>query len=167
MGDIAVRDQNIRMDILGRFDLGQTLPEFDFTMNLANAELHRLNLVRKDTLFRASALITATFKGNNIDNLDGDLRLINSTLENSNGKISIYDFLIRSEKDEGTPLLSLRSDFADAEIRGEHTFAALGFAAKTILAGLFPSKFARACCNAGRRKDVEPVLLQRQDKEYR
>jgi hypothetical protein len=141
-GNIAVRDQNIRMDILGRFDLGQTLPEFDFTMNLANAGLHRLNLVTSDTLFRASALITATFKGNNIDNLDGDLRLINSTLENSNGKISIYDFLIRSEKNEGVPLLSLRSDFADAEVRGEHTFAALGIAAKSILAGLFPSKFA-------------------------
>ncbi|MCI0523590.1 MAG: translocation/assembly module TamB, partial [Bacteroidales bacterium] len=140
-GNIAVRDENIRMDILGRFDLSDTLPEFDFTMNLANAELDKLNLVAKDTLFRASALLTATFKGNNIDNLDGDLRLINSTLENSNGKLSIYDFLIRSEKDDGVPLLSLRSDFADAEVRGEHTFATLGKAAKSVLAGLFPSKF--------------------------
>jgi hypothetical protein len=110
-------------------------------MNLANAELHRLNLVDKDTLFRVSALLTATFKGNNLDNLDGDLRLINSTLENSTGKISIYDFLIRSEKDEGVPLLSLRSDFADAEVRGEHTFASLGIAGRSFLAGLFPSKF--------------------------
>ena len=83
-GSVIVDDRNIKMDLLGRFDLSDTLPEFDFTLNLAKAKLHRLNLYEKDTAFNVSALMTATFRGNNIDNLDGDLRLINSAMHNSN-----------------------------------------------------------------------------------
>lgn len=140
-GNVSVKDDNIRMDILGRFDLAESLPEFDFTMNLAHADLHELNLVSSDSLFNVSALMTATFRGNNIDNLDGVLRLINSTMQNSNGSISIYDFMISSGARQGIPLLTLKSDFADAEVRGAHTFAALGNSARKLLAAMFPSRF--------------------------
>ena len=34
-GAVTVRDKNINMDILGRFDLEKEMPEFDFTMNIA------------------------------------------------------------------------------------------------------------------------------------
>lgn len=140
-GNVTVRDKNMNMDILGRFDLSNTLPEFDFTMNLAHADLYKLKLQDKDTLYKASALLTANFKGNNIDNLDGDLRLINSTLRNSNGNITIYDFLVRSGRENGVPLLTIRSDFADGEVRGQHTYASIGTAVKTMIARLFPTRF--------------------------
>ena len=140
-GAVEVRDRNIKMDILGRFDLSNVLPEFDFTMNLAHADLYKLKLQEKDTVYRASALLTATFTGNNIDNLDGDLRLINSTLRNSNGEITIYDFMLHSGMENGIPLLTVRSDFADGEVRGQHTYASLGYAVKAAMAGLFPTRF--------------------------
>lgn len=140
-GSVSVNDRNLKMDILGRFDLSDTLPEFDFTMNLAHAGLYNLNLEKKDTLFNASALLTATFRGTNIDNLDGDLRLINSKLSNSNGTITIYDFLIRSGTDKGVPLLTLRSDLVDGEIKGQHTYASLGTAVKATMANLFPTRY--------------------------
>ena len=95
-GNVVVREPNIEMDLMGRFDLEKSMPEFDFSMNLAHADLHTLNLVKKDSVFKVSALVTANFRGNRIDNLEGDLRLINSTLENSNGTLSIYDFLVRA-----------------------------------------------------------------------
>lgn len=140
-GTVQVRDRNIKMDILGRFDLSDLLPEFDFTMNLAYADLYKLHLQKNDTQYFASALLTANFKGNNIDNLDGELRLINSTLKNSNGEITIYDFLLSAGYENGVPLLSLRSDFADGEIRGKHTYASIGTAVKTAMAGMFPTKY--------------------------
>ncbi len=140
-GTVSVNNKNIKMDVLGRFDLSDTIPEFDFTMNLAHADLYKLNLEENDTLFNASALLTATSKGDNIDNLEGDLRLLNSKLVNSNGEITIYDFLVRSGSDKGISLLTLRSDLADAEVRGKHTYASLGVATKSIMAGLFPARF--------------------------
>jgi hypothetical protein len=140
-GAVAVRDQNINMDILGRFDLEKSMPEFDFTMNIAHADLHKLNIIDSDTVYRATALLTASFRGTRIDNMDGDLRLINSTLQNSNGQINIYDFLISSVMDKGVPVLTLKSDFADAEVRGAFSFDDIKHTASLILAGLFPSKF--------------------------
>jgi TamB, inner membrane protein subunit of TAM complex len=140
-GTVKVSDRNIRMDLMGRFDLEKSMPEFDFTLNLAHADLHRLNLIKGDSIFTVSALLTASFKGNNTDNLEGDMRLINSTLQNSNGTLSIYDFLVISGKENGEPLLTLRSDFADAEVRGTYTPDAIGSTVKTMLATLFPSRF--------------------------
>jgi len=140
-GAVIVRDKNIDMDLLGRFDLEKSMPEFDFTMNIAHADLYRLHLIENDTAFRATALLTASFKGTRIDNIDGDLRLINSTIQNSNGLINIYDFLISSVRDQGVPVITLKSDFADAEVRGAFTFEDINNTVSLILAELFPSRF--------------------------
>lgn len=153
-GSVAVKDQNIRMDLLGRFDLAKTIPVFDFTLNLANADLHRINLVNFDTLFKASALITASFSGNRIDNMKGDLRMINSTLENSNGKINIYDFVVSSGSSNGIPLFTLRSDFADAELRGTYSTDAIKLGVKSLLAELFPSKYSKPVVSKSEAKSA-------------
>ena len=140
-GAVTVRDKNINMDILGRFDLEKEMPEFDFTMNIAHVDLHKLNIIKSDTAFRATALLTASFKGTGIDNMDGDLRLINSSIQNSNGRINIYDFLISSVRNKGIPQLTLKSDFADAEVRGAFSFDDIKNTVSLVLAELFPSKF--------------------------
>ncbi len=140
-GNVTVKDRNINMDIMGRFDLEKSMPEFDFTMNIAHADLHRLNLIKGDSIFKANALLTASFKGNRLDNLEGDLRLINSTLENSRGKLNIYDLLVSSGQVSGVPLLTLRSDFADAEVKGSYSFDAIGSTVREMLARILPSKF--------------------------
>lgn len=140
-GTVTVKDRNIDMNIMGRFDLEKSMPEFDFTMNIAHADLTRLNLIKGDSIFNATALLTASFKGNRIDNIEGDLRLINSTLQNTRGKLSIYDFLVTSGQVSGVPVLTLRSDFADAEVRGPYTIDAIGSTVRDMLARILPSKF--------------------------
>ncbi len=140
-GTVAIKDRNIDMNIMGRFDLEKSMPEFDFTMNIAHADLTRLNLIKGDSIFNATALLTASFKGNRIDNIEGDLRLINSTLENTRGKLSIYDFLVTSGQVSGVPFLTLRSDFADAEVRGPYTIDAIGSTVKDMLARILPTLF--------------------------
>ncbi|NLE35640.1 MAG: hypothetical protein GX622_11100, partial [Bacteroidales bacterium] len=140
-GSVEVMEPNIEMDLMGRFDLKKSMPEFDFSLNLAQADLSILNLIDKDSIFKASALVTANFRGNSTDNLEGNLRLINSTLENSNGKLSIYDFLVTSEIEAGEPLLRLKSDFADAEVRGRYSIEAIKKTLALMLARLLPSRF--------------------------
>lgn len=136
-GSVEVNEPNIRMSLLGRFDLEKSKPEFDFTMNLASADLHTLNLVTKDSIFRATALSPPISGATQWKNLEGDLRLINSTLENSNGKLNIYDFLVSSEIIGGVPFLKLRSDFADADVRGKYSVDAIKRSVAEIKADLF------------------------------
>ncbi len=140
-GKVVVDDENIKMDLLGSFDFTGLLPKFNFTLDLENSDLYNLHLIKGDTLFKASALLTASFEGNNIDNLDGEMRLIKSNLINSTGEIAIDSLVISSTVEKGVPLITLNSDIIDAEIRGPHNYASISSAIKAELSDLFPSKY--------------------------
>ena len=86
-------------------------------------------------------LLTANFKGNNIDNLDGEIKLLNSNFVKYNNNLELYDFSIRTYKETNIPVLSLRTDFVNADIKGFYNFAALGGLIRSTLAKLMPSQF--------------------------
>ena len=140
-GSIKITDDNIRMDLLGMFNFSEKLPEFNFTLNLAEANLNKLNFDESDTTSLLTMLMTANFKGNNIDNLDGEIKLLNSTLRKYNNRLDLYDFSIRAFTEEGKPAISLRTDFMDADLRGYYNFAEFGTIIKSTLAALMPSVF--------------------------
>ncbi|MEI6048481.1 MAG: translocation/assembly module TamB domain-containing protein [Bacteroidota bacterium] len=140
-GSVNIVDKNIKLDLLGMFNFKNKLPEFDFTLNLAKANLYKLNFVRLDTSASLSVLLTSNFKGNSIDNLDGEIKLLNSTFRKFNNNLELYDFSIITYKDNNKPVLSLRTDFADADIRGYYNFAGLGSLIKSTLSKLMPSQF--------------------------
>ncbi|MBI5011002.1 MAG: hypothetical protein HZB98_15415, partial [Bacteroidia bacterium] len=140
-GSINISDRNIKMEVLGLFNFENKLPEFDFTLNIANAKLHNLNLDRKDTSSRVTLLLTSNFRGNSIDNLDGEIRLLNSSLVRYGNILELYDFSVKTYLSGNKPVLSIRTDFVDADITGPHNFSEFGDLTKYLLAKLMPSKF--------------------------
>ncbi len=150
-GNIKIDESNIRMDLLGTFNFKEKLPEFDFTLNLADADLYRLNFDKTDTTSALSMLMTANFKGTNIDNLDGEIKLLNSTLSKYNTKLELYDFSLRAFTDDNQPVISLKTDFVDADLRGYYNFAGLGNLFKSALASLMPSRFTPPVMDKGQR----------------
>jgi hypothetical protein len=140
-GSINIVDRNIKLDLLGLLNFKNKLPEFDFTLNIADANLYKLNFDRLDTTASATMLLTANFKGNSIDNLDGEIKLLNSSFKKYNKTLELYDFSIRTFTENNKPVLSLRTDFVDADIRGYYNFAALGGLVKSTLTSLMPSQF--------------------------
>lgn len=140
-GSIKISEKNIRMDLLGMFDFRNELPEFDFTLNMANANLHRLNFEKSDTSSRLSMLLTANFRGNSIDNLFGEIKMLNSTIIRHNSKLELYDFSLKAFNDSNKPAISLRTDFVDAELRGYYNFGAVGNVVKSAMATLIPAEF--------------------------
>ena len=140
-GNISVEDRNIKLDLLGMFDFNRELPEFDFTLNLRKADLFRLNFDRSDTSSRASMLLTANFKGNSIDNLDGEIKLLNSSFRKYSKNLEIYDFSLRTFAENGQPAIALRTDFIDAGLHGRYNFAGLRDVVKSAMAVLVPSKY--------------------------
>lgn len=140
-GSIRISDRNIKMDFLGMFDFRNALPEFDFTLNLASSNLYRLNFEKSDTSSRLSMLMTANFRGNNIDNLFGEIKMLNSTVVSHNNKLDLYDFTLRAFNENSKPAISLRTDFLDADLRGYYNFGTFGYVIKSALANLIPSEF--------------------------
>ena len=152
-GTINVSDRNIKMDLLGLFDFSKALPEFDFTLNLAHANLFNLNLDKNDSTASASMLMTANFKGTNIDNLDGDIKLLNSDFVKYGNNFELYDFTVRTYKDDNVPVLSLRTDFVNADIRGYYNFAELGTLVRSAAASLMPSGFRKPVHHSDSKKN--------------
>ncbi|MBK7627426.1 MAG: translocation/assembly module TamB domain-containing protein [Bacteroidales bacterium] len=140
-GSIKVADENIKLDVLGMFNFKNKLPEFDFTLNLADANLYKLNIDKLDTTANLTMLLTSNFKGSNIDNLDGEIKLLNSNYRKHNETLELYDFTIRTFSENNKPVLSLRTDFVNADIRGYYNFASIGGLIKSTLATLMPSQF--------------------------
>lgn len=138
-GSINIVDDNIRMDLLGMFSFRDTLPEFDFTLNLAEANLNKLNIDKSDSTSALSMIMTSNFRGSNIDNLDGEIRLLSSSLTKHGETIELYDFAIRTFFQNNEPVLSLHTDFVDAEIKGEYSFGGLKQTIATVLSSVFPS----------------------------
>ncbi len=140
-GSISISDRNIRMDLLGMFDFRNTLPEFDFTLNLAESRLHELNIDKSDSTSALSMLVTANFRGNNIDNLLGEIKLLNSTLIKFGNKLELYNFSLKAFAEDNRPAISLRTDFIDADLRGYYNFGDLNNVIRSALASLMPARF--------------------------
>ncbi|MCX6254369.1 MAG: translocation/assembly module TamB domain-containing protein [Bacteroidia bacterium] len=140
-GSVNIFDKNIKLDLLGLLNFKDKLPEFDFTLNITEANLYKLNFDRLDTTSSLTMLLTSNFKGNSIDNLDGEIKLLNSRFIKYNKSLELYDFSIKTYKDSNKPVLSLRTDFVDADIRGYYNFATIGVLIKSTLSTLMPSKF--------------------------
>ncbi|MGA1977304.1 MAG: translocation/assembly module TamB domain-containing protein [Bacteroidales bacterium] len=138
-GSVKISEGNIKMDILGLFNFQGELPEFDFTLNLAKANLHNLNFDKTDSSSSLSMLLTADFRGTNIDNLDGEIKLLNSSLVKFGKTLDLYDFTIRTFTENSRPAISIRTDYADADLRGQYNFAGLKSVFKKALSSLMPS----------------------------
>jgi hypothetical protein len=140
-GSVNITDKNIKLDLLGLLNFNNELPEFDFTVNIADANLYKLNLDKVDTSSTVTLLLTSAFKGNNVDNLDGEIKLLNSKFRKFNKDFELYDFSIKTFKESNQPVLSLRTDFMDVDIKGYYNFAGLGILIKSKLMTLMPSQF--------------------------
>lgn len=140
-GSINIVDKNIKLDLLGLLNFKNTLPEFDFTLNIADANLYNLHFDKLDTTSSVTMLLTSNFKGSNIDNLDGEIKLLNSNFKKYNHSLELYDFSIRTYTEDQLPVLSLRTDFLDADIKGYYNLGGLGEVVKSTLGNLMPSQF--------------------------
>lgn len=140
-GSINIVDKNIKLDLLGLLNFKNDLPEFDFTLNIADANLYKLHFDKLDTTSSVTLLLTSNFRGNSIDNIDGEIKLLNSKIVKFNNTLELYDFSIKTYKENNIPALSLRTDFVDADIKGPYNFASLGDLEKTTLDSLMPSHF--------------------------
>ncbi|TFH38339.1 MAG: translocation/assembly module TamB, partial [Bacteroidia bacterium] len=142
-GSVESSTRDLEMGILGRFDFSGEKPEFDFTLNLVDADLHALNLDRDNPDSRLSMLLTANFSGTNIDNIDGEIRLLNSSLRRNGETFDLYDASLRTGQADDIYTIELRSDFVDADINGRYNLRSVAADISTAAIRLVPSLFLR------------------------
>lgn len=138
-GSVSISDPNINCDFLGKVNLSNHIPVFNFKANVTSANLYKLNIDKKDTSSFVSFYITADFEGNNIDNLNGEIKLWNSTLRRYGKEIQISDFLLFTKNVNDTNRIILQSNLADAEVWGTYQFKELANSFKALTWDYLPA----------------------------
>ncbi len=124
-GRIHSSDPNIAFDFDGMLDFNDSIPRYDFDLQLRNADLRRLNFNKRDSLSRLSCRITAQASGNTLDNVNGhadirDLLYISPTDSVRTGLIRLTGVNNPSGK-----LLALQSSFAEVQFQSRLGYADL------------------------------------------
>ncbi len=118
-GQLKIDDRNGFLDFRGTVDWTKKVPNFNFSANLLNLHLDRLNILPKFEDSVISLNIESNVEGNNIDDLVGFLTLSDGILYSP---ISLLDFdeaLVTVKKSNGDRVIKMESPFFDFEVVGE------------------------------------------------
>ena len=125
-GSFAVTDPNINLEFIGKADFSGENPEFAFTADVARARPYYLNIGKSDPSYFASFLLKTNFTGNKLDDLNGEISLVNSLFSNADQQIQMYDFSLKAFNNQNnSDSIIIRSDLIDGEIYGSYKFSTL------------------------------------------
>ncbi|MCC8036218.1 MAG: translocation/assembly module TamB [Rikenellaceae bacterium] len=138
-GHITSADRNIDFDFDGIFDLNDTIPRYDFTLELRNADLAALNFVKKDSVSLLSAGVRAVGSGTNPDNLYGSITVTDLLYIHDGDSLRTGRMEITGRNTDDSKYLAFNSYFADAEYRSRTSYAQLIPEIKRTLQSYIPT----------------------------
>jgi hypothetical protein len=124
-GGFSISDPNIRMDFLGKMDFSGEVPAYNFTADVARSRPYFLNLGVEDPNSFASFLIETNLTGRKLDELNGELRLVNSLFERKSGQVQLYDVSLSALNTPDTSSIEIKSELIDAAIFGKFKLSTL------------------------------------------
>lgn len=144
-GQITVNDPNLSMTFDGLLDLSKKESRYDFHINVENADLTKLKLVKDSvSIFKGDVIVEAS--GNNIENFQGNVYINKTSYQNTKGIYNFDDFTIISSFDQSrVRTITVNSpDIVEGEIVGKYEFNQLENLVKNSLGSLYtnykPSK---------------------------
>ncbi|WP_418992282.1 translocation/assembly module TamB domain-containing protein [Alistipes sp.] len=121
-GLVTSRDPNLDFDFLGSVDLNDSVPRYDFTLDLRRADLARLHINRRDSVSQLSAIVAANASGRSLDDLNGSIEVSDAEYRYNDKRIAAENLTVRGRNSAHSKLIELRSDFADATFRSKTSY---------------------------------------------
>lgn len=120
MGEFLVDDPNLDFDFSGVASFNQDTSRYKFVAHIDKANLGPLNL-STDSAASLSSELDIDLSAVNYDNWRGDLRIANTSYQNSLDAYFFEDFLISSKGSDTNHNLTVRSNIFDVDINGAFT----------------------------------------------
>ena len=121
-GMINVNDSNLQFTFLGRLDVSNETPNFDFSLVLEKFVPARLNIGRNNYQGEMGFNMKAKFTGNKIDNLKGVIIVDEGYYKNKYGSFSLDGIQLISVPQKSSMELSFKSNYFDIEVNGNYQF---------------------------------------------
>lgn len=139
-GKLDSKDPNVNFDFVGTIDFAKKLPEFNFTSNIKKIDLSKLNFIQEEGIL--SGNLEMHLIGNELDNLEGTIDLIELKYQNSEQFIGLkyFDFEAKNQSDS-LRLFNFKSDLVDGKIEGNFEIQELIRASKDMAHRFLPNYF--------------------------
>jgi len=138
-GSIDSKDPNFRFNLGGKIDFSSEIPIFDFSLFLARADLYKLKLYDKDSTSLLSLSLKSKITGNNLDNLNGELSILNPIYRSSHKTHKLGTLTLNAVSSKFSRSLFLKSEMLDAELRGRYSYANISLSLPKLLEKYIPS----------------------------
>ncbi|MCK5338300.1 MAG: hypothetical protein KAJ50_05800, partial [Bacteroidales bacterium] len=138
-GRLDVQDDLINLAFNGILDFEKEKPLFDFTADIRDADLFKLNMIDRDSLLMLDVKLSCNFIGYEIDDLEGRIRIDSLDYREGDKRWYMEHLALISLKDTGYfRRIMLTSDILDADIKGSFTYRELGYAIDHIVSEELP-----------------------------
>ncbi|MCY1722170.1 translocation/assembly module TamB domain-containing protein [Prolixibacteraceae bacterium Z1-6] len=124
-GLLSINDPNLQFSFLGELDLNKELPHFDYTLDLKKALPNKLKLGRNFPNAEVAFKMNANFEGDQIDNINGAIRIQEGIYKNRNGAVDLGGMMLKTITQEQGNSLLFGSDFFDVSVSGKYNFRSI------------------------------------------
>lgn len=138
-GKIASKDPNIDFDFDGTLDFNDSIPRYDFDMRLRNADLHKLNFNKRDSVSLLKLAMVAAARGSGLDNLNGSITIDRMLYVNHLDSVRTGRMRLIGENNDEGKYLSFTSDFTDAEYRSRTSYGTVIHDLREMLGSYVPT----------------------------
>jgi hypothetical protein len=159
-GFLSIRQPEIDMDFRGLVDLRSSVPEFQFTAEVFQADIGGLGFASQLDSTSMTGLIQADFKGDEIDEFQGSVSVKSLSFCREDQEFFFDDFDLVAAMEENERTVLLRSDMADARIQGRFIYTDLKNNFLAMFDDILPSLYEQdyEFAEAPARMDFELTL---------
>ena len=115
-GKLNMKDKNAEFDLDASANLNPNQEQLQFRLNLAGADLQKLNFSKTD--LRAGLVATGHFKGKTVDEINGKVKIANIVLAHDMQKYALDSVVFTSINKPGKSELNVKSNLIDIKYAG-------------------------------------------------
>ncbi|MGN5955795.1 translocation/assembly module TamB domain-containing protein [Sphingobacterium lactis] len=116
IGDI--KDKNIRLSYESSINFQEPETFYDVYADIEKINFKRMGIVKKDSILIYNTSIHTQLKGNNLNDLNGDLYSDQISMSSSKGEFNIKDVYFSAQGNEKDRQFNLKSNVVDGEMKG-------------------------------------------------
>lgn len=143
-GSLNIRDPNATLGFAGEINLREAKPMFNFVADIEELHPMRLHLLKLDTNLVVQAQMDINFSGSDIDELIGEIHFRDTRMRKGSKSLRMEDFTLYADVIDSGKVISIRSDFIDADVDGRFRFEPMFAQLNNRLAELLPVTGIRA-----------------------
>ncbi len=142
-GRLVSSDSKLNFTLGGKARLGEQ-PTYDFDLDLHGADLHAMQINRRDSIAQLALRLSGRLSGRNVDDLSGTVRIRDAHYRYNDRRIATDLITVRANAVQGRKTLTVNSEYAELAFRSKRgykdAFEQLSKAMKRYLPDLYPSE---------------------------